>query len=75
MSDTQNKTITIGNTEYQVSDLSRRARSAAVNINTTDAELRRLKIQLGIAQTARKVFADVLRNELAAVGEASRALD
>lgn len=64
MADENQKTITIDGTEYQIEDLSQEARNAAVNINATDAELRRLQAQVGIAQAARQQFAQQLRAAL-----------
>ncbi|MEQ8798078.1 MAG: DUF6447 family protein [Salinisphaeraceae bacterium] len=64
MAETDERTITIDGTEYNLADLSEEARNAAANVSATDVELRRLRVQVGIAQAARKTFADALKANL-----------
>ena len=54
---TKAKTISINNQEYAVDSLSEVAKAQLINLRIVDKEISRLKMQLGIAQTARSVFA------------------
>jgi hypothetical protein len=54
---TKAKTITINNQEYAVDSLSEVAKAQLINLRIVEKEISRLKMQLGIAQTARSVFA------------------
>lgn len=54
---TKAKNITINNQEYAIESLSDVAKAQLVNLRVVDKEISRLKVQLGIAQTARSVFA------------------
>lgn len=69
MSEKAGRTVTIDGTEYDLDNLSAQARAALVDLNATDAELRRLQVQANIAQAARKAFADRLRATLPEVEE------
>ena len=51
------KTITINNQEYAIDSLSEVAKAQLINLRVVEKEISRLKMQLGIAQTARSVFA------------------
>ncbi|SEP92301.1 hypothetical protein SAMN04488038_102221 [Solimonas aquatica] len=57
--------VAIDGQKYEWAKLSKEARAAVININTVDAELKRLRVQVGIAQTARKLFVAQLRGSLA----------
>jgi hypothetical protein len=58
------KTITIDNREYALESLSESARNQLMNLRLVDQEISRLQMQLGIAQTARTVFANGLKKNL-----------
>ncbi|MFC2992560.1 hypothetical protein [Halomonas tibetensis] len=60
----QAQTVTIDGTEYQLDQLSERARNQVVNLRVTDQEISRLNQQLAIAQTARTAYAQALKEEL-----------
>ena len=53
-------TITIDNKDYDIDTLSDDAKKQLQAIQTTDAEIQRLNIQLAIAQTARNAYAKAL---------------
>ena len=63
------KSITIDNQEYPLESLSDIARQQLNNLRIVDQEINRLQIQLNIAQTARAVFANGVKNNLPAVEE------
>lgn len=65
MSEEASKTINIDGAQYHLDDLSGDARQAVLNIAATDGELKRLRVQVGIAQAARKAFGETLRAALA----------
>ena len=56
--------VTIDGKEYALADLSKEARQQLANLNAVDAEIRHLKQQLAIAQTARAAYAAVLQRAL-----------
>lgn len=58
------KTLIIDNQEYDFNALPEAARRQLVNLRVVDKEIERLKIQLGIAQTARAAIANVVRENL-----------
>lgn len=62
--DDPTKTVTLDGTEYNLSDLSEKARSLITNLRVVDAEVARLKQQLAIHQTARAAYAAALKSEL-----------
>lgn len=67
-------TVNINGTPYALSDLSEAARTQVTNIQAVDAEINRLKLQLNIAQTARRVFIHALNAALpGADGKADQA--
>lgn len=66
---TKAKSITINNQEYAVDSLSEVAKAQLINLRIVDKEISRLKVQLGIAQTARSVFAKGIMNNLPALEE------
>ena len=61
---TQGTTITIDNQEYALDNLSDVAKQQLTNLRVVDQEIARLQIQLGIAQTARLVYANGVKNNL-----------
>ncbi|MEQ5801223.1 DUF6447 family protein [Halomonas sp. H10-9-1] len=58
------QTLTIDGTEYNVADLSENARTQVMNLRVTDQEIARLQQQLAIHQTARTAYARALSDEL-----------
>jgi len=56
--------LTIDGTEYKIADLSDEAKVQINNIQATEAELKRLNIQTGIAQTARNSYLQALKAAL-----------
>lgn len=56
--------VTIDNTDYALADLSDQARDQLNNLRVTDQEIARLQQQLGIAQTARRAYAQALQQVL-----------
>ncbi len=54
------KTVTVNDICYNVSELSQEAKSQLLNLYGTDQEIKRLKQQLSIAQTARITYAKAL---------------
>ena len=57
--------VMIDGREYDVDLLSDNAKQQITNLRVTDQEIRRLKQQLGIANTARAAYAAALTTELA----------
>lgn len=60
----KSKTLIIDNQEYDFDSLSEAAKRQLVNLRMVDKEIERLKIQLGIAQTARAGVANAVRENL-----------
>ena len=58
------QTITIDGTDYNVADLSEKARHQVTNLRVTDQEIAKLQQQLAIYQTARTAYAKALKEEL-----------
>ena len=56
--------VTIDGKKYNWADLSKEARTALVNLNATDGEIKQLRVRVGIAQTARSTFAEQLKAAL-----------
>ncbi len=56
--------VLIDNKDYDTDSLSDEARAQLTSLQVTDAEIRRLNIQLAIAQTARNVYATALKSAL-----------
>ena len=56
--------ITIDGKTYNLNTISDAAKAQIVNIQATDAELKRLAIQTAIAQTARAAYGKALKDEL-----------
>lgn len=63
--------VTIDGKKYNWADLNKEARAALANISAVDAELKRLRVQVGIAQAARASFAEQLKANLPATGKKS----
>lgn len=61
---TNDATISIDGKDYLLANLSEAARDQVGNVQATDAELRRLQVQVAIAQTARIAYANALKAEL-----------
>lgn len=58
--------VTIDNKEYDTENLSVEAKMQLNNVQLTDQEIQRLKVQLAIAQTARNAYANGLSTALVA---------
>jgi hypothetical protein len=58
------RTVTIDGTPFKLADLSENARNQLMNLQVTDAEIKRLNQQLAICQTARAAYASTLSKEL-----------
>jgi len=56
--------IKIDNQEYALDSLSDLAKQQLTNLRVVDQEIKRLQIQLGIAQTARAVYANGVKSNL-----------
>jgi hypothetical protein len=53
--ETENK-VTVNGSEYDIAELSDKAREQMMNLRVCDAEIARIKSQLAIAQTARNAY-------------------
>lgn len=60
----ESRIITIDNQEYPLDSLSDVAKQQLTNLRVVDQEIAHLQIQLGIAQTARSVYANSIKNNL-----------
>ncbi len=58
------RTLTIDGVQYEQDKLSPAAKSQLANIRVVDQEIRRLQMQIAIAQAARVTFSRTLRDEL-----------
>lgn len=58
--------LIIDNKEYELDALSDGTKTQLVNLRIVDKEIERLKIQLGIAQTARSAIAAQIKGNLPA---------
>jgi hypothetical protein len=56
----ETKTIRINDKEYLLSDLSNDAKAQLSSLHITDVEIKRLKAQLAIHETARNAYARAL---------------
>lgn len=68
MSD-KKRIVTIDEVQYDFDTLSDAAKAQLANLRITDAEIRQLQARLGIAQTARSVYAATLKNELGKIAK------
>ena len=59
--------VTIDGQSYELESLSDNAKVQLRNLQSVDEEIRRLQIQMAIAQTARAAYASALKSELPAV--------
>lgn len=60
----EGQTVTIGNKEYDIDNLSENARTQVTNLRIADQEINRLQMQMTLAKTARMAYAKALRAEL-----------
>jgi len=60
MAKKEEPTLTHNDKSYKVSELSEDARKQLINVQATEAEIRRLQVQLAIAQTARSAYEQAL---------------
>lgn len=65
----QPENITINGTTYAFSSLSDAARGHVASIQAVDAEIARLQLRMGIAQTARNAYVGVLTAALPAAAQ------
>jgi DNA repair ATPase RecN len=63
---TPERTVSIDDELYNVSDLSDEAKTQMVNVRVTDEEIQRLNQRLAIARTARRAYASALTEVLPA---------
>lgn len=56
----ETNTIRINDKEYSLADLSDEAKAQLNSLRITDAEIKRLKVQLAIFETARNAYARAL---------------
>jgi hypothetical protein len=61
---TDQRTVTIDNQVYPLDSLSDVAKQQLMNLRVVDQEIARLQTQLAIAQTARAVYANTIKNNL-----------
>ena len=71
MAISKDKTVTINDTQYKLSDLSEEAQTQLNNLRKTDAEIDRLQDQLSIAKTARMSYGRALTKALPKVSKES----
>ncbi len=71
----QPENITINGTTYAFASLSEAARGHVASIQAVDAEIARLQLQMGIAQTARNAYVGALAASLPAAQAAEAAAD
>lgn len=65
MAQQQIENINIDGVEYKADNLSDNAKAQINNLRLADAEIQRLQVQLGLAQTAKAAYAQTLKAELA----------
>lgn len=61
------KILTIDGKKYELDALSKPAKQLVVNLQLADAEIKRLRMQLALAQTARNAYAQTLKVALGKV--------
>lgn len=54
--------------EFNTEDMSERARAQLVSLQFTDAQIRKLKQELSMSETARQAYISALRQEIKASG-------
>ena len=62
-------TIKIDGTEYQLENLSAKARSQIDNIKFVDSQVQQLNNELAVADTARLGYTKALKSEIAKLGK------
>jgi len=60
----EDQTITIDNNEYDLGNLSEKAKAQLKNLRIAEREIQRLQMQLALAKTARNTYANTLKAEL-----------
>lgn len=68
MAEQASKNITIDGKQYAVDQLSREAQQQIVNLRVVDAQIARLRAELAVAQTARRVYVRSLQANLSKAG-------
>lgn len=66
MTDANVPTLEIDGKKYTLDSLSEQAKAQIDNVRLTEQEIARLQVQLGIAQTARSAYLQVLKAQLPA---------
>jgi len=64
MAEEKQAKINVNDTEYNLADLSDKAKIQVQNLRFSDAEIQRLNAQLALVQTARNAYIKALENEL-----------
>ncbi len=64
MAEEQQAKLNIDGNEYNLADLSDHAKAQLASVRHTDAEIKRLNMQLAIAQTARNAYMQELQSAL-----------
>lgn len=73
MAKQQIETVNIDGVEYKAADLSDNAKAQINNLRLADAEIQRLQVQLGLAQTAKLAYTQALKAELPQAEQQERA--
>ena len=60
----EGQTVTIGNKEYNLDNLSEKAKAQLANLRVADKEISRLQVQIALVKTARRAYAQSLKTEL-----------
>ena len=60
----QQQVVSIDGKQYDLKNLSKESRAALGGLSAADGEIKRLKLQLTLAQTARMAFANSLKTSL-----------
>jgi len=64
MAEEKQAKINVNDTEYNMADLSDKAKIQVQNLRFSDAEIKRLNAQLALVQTARNAYIKALESEL-----------
>lgn len=64
MTKTPEPTLEFDGKKFAIGSLNDQAKAQIVNIRTTEQEIARLQVQLGIAQTARSAYLQALKVQL-----------
>ena len=64
MAKQQIETVNIDGVEYKADQLSDNAKAQINNLRLAEAEIQRLQVQLGLAQTAKLAYSQTLKAEL-----------